>query len=141
MGAGKEAVCLCVFGLIIRSRQVAKSVTFSKGTKRIQDDPHFSSLILERQKRTLTSKAYNLKTASACRSQNCVAICSQPVAHPVMGRMVPHVNRKVRMGELLPWLCHPSENKWSRSMCAAEHGGEAVSSSHWSLCFLDMIWH
>lgn len=53
-----------------------------------------------------------------------MSICSQPVAHPVMGRVVPHVNRKVRMGELLPWLCHPSENKWSRSVCAAEHGGE-----------------
>lgn len=46
------------------------------------------------------------------------------MAHPVMGRVVPHVNRKVRMGELSPRLCHPSKNKWSRSMCAAEHGSE-----------------
>lgn len=32
-----------------------------------------------------------------------------------MGHVVQHVNRKVRIGELLPELCSPSGNKCTKS--------------------------
>jgi hypothetical protein len=55
------------------------------------------------------------------------------------GSCGPTCEQEGRMGELLPQLCHPSENKWSRSMCAAVHGGEWLNLSH-TEAFVSWTW-
>lgn len=61
------------------------------------------------KERELTSKTCNLKNPFC--SQSWVAIWSQIVPWRCYGSCAQHVNRKVRSGELLPQLCHSSENK------------------------------
>lgn len=99
----------------------------------------FFSFIPWETKKGLTSKTCNLKIVSIVRRQSQVAIWSQIVAWLCHGSYVQHVNRKVRSGEPLPQLCHPSENKWTKSTCAAVCGGEWPSTSHTG-AFVSWTW-